>query len=215
MIYLDANAFYYYLGRENLPMIPSVPKFDVKKFRNYVDAQNNKSIPASVFMEMIVHFRDHPIAIKKIISFREEKHIVIFNNMHGYCFTPDELTTLHLTQCDTILERYAYKLLDKKIEIEVSHSYVFLQIVSLLYADYYLKSCHSIKNDVKEKVLSYLGREFSDELREDYYSQLTSALRNGYSDNNKSQQYLKKKYVELLMKNCVSFQMIIDAMVKF
>lgn len=215
MIYLDANAFYWYLGRENLPMGSSVPKHDVEKLREFLDARSDKSIPASAFIEMIVHFRDHPDAIKKIISFREKKHIVVFNNLREYCFTPDKLTMLQLMQCETMLERYAQKLLDTKIEIEVNHSYVFLQIVSLLYADYYLKSCHLIKSELKEKVLSYLGREISNELREDYYTQFTVALKSGYFDNNKSQQYLKKKYIELLVQNCVIFQMIIDAMAKF
>lgn len=215
MIYLDANAFYWYLGREKLHMGLSVPKHDVEKLHKYLDARNDKSIPASVFMEMIVHFRDEPDAIRKIILFREEKHIRVYNNFREYCFTPEELTALHLTQCDTILRKYAYRLLDKKIEVEVNHSYVFLQIVSLLYADYYLKSCPAIKSEVKEKVLSYLGREISNGLREDYCSQLMTALKCGYSDNNKAQQYLKKKYIELLVQKCVIFHMIIDAMAKF
>lgn len=215
MIYLDANAFYWYLGREKLPMMSSVPKHDVEKFRLFLDSRSDKSIPASAFMEMLVHFRDHPEALQRIILFREEKELKVLNNFHGHCFTPDELTMLHITKDHTVLQQYAYKLLEKKIEIEVNHSYVFLQVVSLIYADYYLKSYDSLPDETKEKVLLYLGRDMSNGLKEDSCLQLTSALKSGYADNNKSQQYLKKKYIELLVQNCVIFQMIIDTVIKF
>lgn len=105
--------------------------------------------------------------------------------------------------------------MDKKIDIEVKHAYTFLQIVSLLYADYYLKSCSSLNDETREKILSYLGRDMSNELQDDFCSQLTSAVQSGYADNNRSQQALKKKYIELLVQNCVVFQIIIDTTVKF
>lgn len=196
-------------------MMSSVPKHDVEKFRWFLDSRSDKSIPASAFMEMLVHFRDHPKALKKIISFREEKELKVLNNFHGYCFTPDELTMLHITKENAVLQQYAYMLLEKKIEIEVSHSYVFLQVVSLIYADYYLKSCDSLSDETKERVLLYLGRDMSNGLKEDLCLQLTAALKSGYADNNKSQQYLKKKYIELLVQNCVIIQMIIDTVCKY
>lgn len=52
-------------------------------------------------------------------------------------------------------------------------------------------------------------------MRSDLCSQLTIALKNGYADNNRSQQALKDKYIELLVQNCVIFHMIIDTAVKF
>ncbi len=215
MIYLDANAFYWYYGRDKLPLYPSIANIDPEKLRAYLDARADKSLPASVFMEMIVHFRDDPATIQKIVSFREEKGMQIYNNFQGYCFTPDELTVLHLMTEEKLLSQYAYKLLDKKIEVEVQHSYVFLQTVSLMYANHYLKSCASLDEGTRNNVLSYLGREMSNELKDEYMTQLMDSLRAGYGDNNKSQQYLKRKYIELLVQNCVIFRMIIDTMVKF
>lgn len=215
MIFLDANAFYWYLGREKLFAKSSTAKHDVKKVNSFLDARSDKSIPASVFMEMIVHFRDNPDAIIKIVKFLEEKSITVFNNFPECCFTSDELTVLRLSKNADVLKLYANNLLNKKINIEVKHAYAFLQIVSLLYADYYLKSCSSLNDETKEKILSYLGRDLSDELQGDIYSQLTSALQSGYADNNRSQQALKRKYIELLVQNCIVFQMIIDATVKF
>ncbi len=116
---------------------------------------------------------------------------------------------------EKLLSQYAYKLLDKKIEVEVHHSYAFLQTVSLMYANHYLKSCASLDEGTRNNVLSYLGREMSNELKDEYMTQLMDSLRAGYGDNNKSQQYLKRKYIELLVQNCVIFRMIIDTMVKF
>lgn len=215
MIFLDANAFYWYLGREKLFAKPSTPKHDVEALNSFLDARDDKSIPASAFMEMIVHFRDDSDAIMKIIKFREDKGIKVFNNFRDHCFSPDELTVLHMTKDNSVLSQYAYKLLDEKIDVEVKHAYVFLQIVSLLYADYYLKVCRSLNDEAREKILSYLGREMSNELKDDFCAQLTFALRAGYADSNRSQQALKKKYIELLVQNCVIFQMIIDTTVKF
>lgn len=215
MIFLDANAFYWYLGKEYLFAKPSTSKHDVIKLNNFLDTRSDKSIPASAFMEMLVHFRDDPDKIMKIIKFRETKGIAIFNNFTDYCFTSDELAVLHVTTNKSVLTNYAYKLLDKKIDVEVKHTYAFLQIVSLLYADYYLKSCSLLENEKRDAIMSYLGRDLSDEMRNDVCSQLANSLKDGYADNNRSQQALKEKYTELLVQNCVVFQMIIDTAVKF
>ena len=214
MIYLDANAFYWYLGREKLPMKNSIPKLDVEKLRDFLDFRDDKSIPSSVFMEMLVHFREHPEALKMIIEFREEKKIKVLNNTQGYCFTPDELTILHINKDSSFLKHYAYNLLEKKVDIEVKHTYVFLQVVSLLYAEYYLKTCSSLSSETKRKTIYYLGKDISDELHEKYISQLSLELKRGY-DNDKAQQNLKNKYIELLVENCIIFHMIIDTMVKY
>ncbi len=215
MIYLDANAFYWYLGREKLFDQPSTPIHDVEKLNKFLDTRNDKRLPASVFLEMIVHFRDDPDKIMEIIRFREIKGISIFNNFNDYCFTPDELTVLHLTASNTFLTKYAYKLLDKKIDVEAKHAYVFLQIISILYADYYLKTYASLDTEKRENIIVYLGRILSNEMRSDLCTQLTDALKNGYADNNRAQQALKEKYIELLNQTCVIFHMIIDTAVKF
>ena len=215
MIYLDVNTFYWYYGRDKLPLPYSVPNLDVAKLQNFLESRTDKSLPASAFMEMIVHFRDDPTTIKKIISFRKEKKMQIYNNIHSYCFTPDELTFLHFTSSDEILKKYAYKLLTKKIEIEVQHAYLFLQEVSLLYVNHYLKSLSELDTKTKENILLYLGKELSLDMKDDYMSELTDSLKNGYTDNNKSQQYLKNKYMELLVQSCIVYRMIIDTIVKF
>lgn len=209
MICLDANAFYWYFGRDKLPMIQSVPKFDVSNMKAFLDMRNDKSIAASAYMEMLVHFRDDPKTIREIIKFREKKQIKIYNNLPERVFTPEELT-LYSLMTDDDLRLYTNKLLEVKIEIETKFSYAFMQVVSILYANYCLKSNLNICESAKENILKFLCRDMANALKEDYYSELKTALVDGYNDNNKSQQYLKKKYIELLTQKCVITHMIIE-----
>jgi len=65
MIILDANAIYWYIGREKLG-IPSSQPVDQKKLCTFLDSTNQKCIPATVYMEIITHFRDDPSRLKMI-----------------------------------------------------------------------------------------------------------------------------------------------------
>ncbi len=73
MIYLDANAFYWYYRRDKLPLYPSKANIDPERLRTYLDGRTDKSVPASVFMELLVHFRDDPATIKKIVFLEKKK----------------------------------------------------------------------------------------------------------------------------------------------
>lgn len=209
MLCLDANAFYWYYGRDKLPLPPSVPKFDVSAMKNFLDARSDKSLAASAYMEMLVHFRDKPNIMREIIKFREQKRIKIYNNLPERVFTPDELS-LYMFMTDDALILYANKLLETKIEIETKFSYAFMQVVNTLYANYCLDSNCNIQDFAKDNILKLLCRDMSEALREDYYLDLKNSLIDGYNDNNKSQQYLKKKYIELLTQKCVITHMIIQ-----
>ena len=94
MIYLDANIFYWYYGRDKLPLPSTKPTFNLKLLNDYLDDTLNKSLPASVLMEIIVHFRDYPNHLRRIISFIDEKRIKVYNNFNGCCFTSEELSLL-------------------------------------------------------------------------------------------------------------------------
>ena len=89
MIYLDANAIYWYYGRDMLHLPLSDPNLDVNKLCNYLDIRTDLSLPASVLMEIVVHFRDYPDDIKNILSFIKDKNIKVLNNLPNHCFTSD------------------------------------------------------------------------------------------------------------------------------
>ncbi len=55
--FLDANAFYSYIGRRNLGLIEST-HVNEAKLSKYLDSIREKSLPASVFIEIMAHFRD-------------------------------------------------------------------------------------------------------------------------------------------------------------
>ena len=209
MICLDANAFYWYFGRDKLPLPESIPKFDVDKVKTFLDARKDKSITASAYMEILVNFRDKPQTIRELTRFIEKKHIKIYNNLLNHVFKPRELSLCSLMN-DYQLMHYANKLLETKIEIETEFSYVFMQVVGILYANHCLKSNFNICDSVKDNILNFLYRNMEETLKEKWYSELKTSLIDGYNDNNKSQQYLKKKYIELLTQNCVIAHIIIE-----
>lgn len=97
MIFLDANSFYWYLGREKLPMDASVPIHDIKKLNAFLDNCNEKAVPASVLMEMITFFKDSPDAVRKIISFIMDKNFQIYSNISEHRFSQQELEFVMLT----------------------------------------------------------------------------------------------------------------------
>lgn len=213
MIYLDANIFYWYYGRDKLPLPSTKPTFNLKLLNDYLDDTLNKSLPASMLMEIIVHFRDYPNHLRRIISFIDEKRIKVYNNFNGCCFTSEELSLLMIITDSIALKNYSNQLLNRKIEIEVKHSYVFLHTLSLLYADYYVKLQNSLDNEKKDSIIKYIGKDLFREMKEKHLNELTNSLRNGYN-NNKPQQFLKKAYIDMLVQNCIYIHMISDAVVE-
>lgn len=73
MIFLDANAFYSYMGRKNVGLGESAHVKE-KELRGYLDSIFDKSLPTSVFIEIMVHFRDDKKRLKQILDFRGEKN---------------------------------------------------------------------------------------------------------------------------------------------
>ena len=68
MIFLDANAFYSYYGRSKLGMT-SEP-VDEKRLKKYLDQQSEKSLPTSVYIEIMTHFRNNPRGCRFLIIFQ-------------------------------------------------------------------------------------------------------------------------------------------------
>ncbi len=80
MIFLDANAFYSYIGRRNLGLIESM-HVNEAKLSKYLDSNREKSLPTSVFIEIMVHFRDDSSRLREILEFRLRKGLPLFNNI--------------------------------------------------------------------------------------------------------------------------------------
>ncbi len=123
MFFLDANAFYSYIGRCNLGLIEST-HVNEAKLSKYLDSIREKSLPTSVFIEIMVHFRDDSSRLREILEFRLRKGLPLFNNIPDYCISEDEITCIYFMD-DFSLKKYAYKLLDEKIGVESRFAYLF------------------------------------------------------------------------------------------
>lgn len=136
MIFLDANAFYSYMGRKNVGLGESAHVKE-KELRGYLDSIFDKSLPTSVFIEIMVHFRDDKKRLKQILDFRGEKKLSLFNNIPDYCVSDVEMNCIY-HMSDNDLKKYAYQLLNTKIDIESRFSYLFYEITKNLYLEYRL-----------------------------------------------------------------------------
>lgn len=213
MYYLDANALYWYFGRDKLPLLASDDSIDVNKLRAFLDEREDKSLPASVLVEVIVHFRDQPNVIKSILKFLEDKKLRIYNNCQYYSFSPEELTVISMLS-DVQLNARANQLLTKKMEIEESFIYVFLETVKMVYADFYIKQKSNIDASNGDKILSWLGKDFSLYNRAERKSQIHQGLIDGYNIG-KEEKTIREIYIELLAEECIISREIIDMVSKY
>lgn len=205
MIFLDANAFYSYIGRRNLGLIESTHVNEIE-LSKYLDSINEKSLPTSVFIEIMVHFRDDSARLRKIIDFRLKKGLPLFNNIPDYCISEDEITCIYFMD-DISLKKYAYKLLDKKIEIEGRFAYLFYEITKNMYLEYRLQEIGDFTEVEEKGIWNFLGRKSAQEEGSAIIESFKSVLRTGY-EQDKDQNLLKAEYIDKLNEAC----QIIDVM---
>ena len=198
-MFLDANAFYSYIGRCNLGLIEST-HVNETELSKYLDSINEKSLPTSVFMEIMVHFRDDSARLRKIIEFRLSKGLPLFNNIQDYCISEDEITCIYHMD-DTSLKQYAYKLLDKKIEIESRFAYLFYEITKNMYLEYRLQEIGDFTEKEEKGIWDFLGRKEAQEEGDAIIEAFKDVLRIGY-DQDKDQNLLKAKYIDKLNEAC-------------
>jgi len=207
MIFLDANAFYSYYGRSRLGMYSSPVNEMV--LRNFLDSRKEKSLPTSVFMEVVTHFREDPDALMNLIRFREQKELSLYNNIPDYCISPDEITAVSIAGKRGI-QSYARKVLEEKIKIETKFTFLFYEITRDLYAHYKLEQNSKLNDEQKENVLAFLARNNFEEHAEKLENIFKTTLRNGY-ETHKEQNNLKNIYINELNKACLMIDIIITA----
>lgn len=206
MIFLDANAFYSYFGRCKLNLSSS--PVDEKRLAEYLDRQNDKSLPTSVFIEIITHFRSNPKILKELLDFRHQKCLPLYNNIPDYVVSVDEITCVSLMD-EIHLTKYADKLLNDKIEIESKFTFVFLEITKNLYTYYKLESTAEFSQSEKDSILNFIGRTEYKEHNELLKEKIRKELKDGYNEN-KEQNVLKAFYIQELNEACILTDIIID-----
>ena len=211
MIFLDANAFYSYYGRKKLNL-NSTP-VDEKRLSEYLNQQKKKSLPTSVYIEIITHFRNNPKILKELLKFRYEKNMPIYNNIPRYIVTEDELTCLRYMD-ETALGKYAYKLLKKKIEIESEFTLYFLEITKDLYAEYKLKAIDCFSKTNKKSILRFIAQSTNKDYKKMLEDKIQKELLSGY-DENEEKSILKNFYMHELNEACILVNLIINAAIAY
>lgn len=199
MIFLDANAFYSYYGRKKLGLIES-SYVNEKKLSCFLDSVKDKSLPTSVFIEVMVHFRDDSKKLRKMLDFIKEKGMPLYNNIPDYCISDDEITYVHYMD-EIALGKYVYKLLDEKIGIESRFSYLFYEITRNLYLEYRLSEIGIFSEDEEKGIWNLLGKKDLYDNKESLIKEFELSLRGGYLYG-KDQNVLKAKYIEKLNEAC-------------
>lgn len=205
MLFLDANAFYSYYGRSRLGMASS--PVNETALCHFLDGRNEKSLPTSVFMEIVTHYRDDPDTLMNLIRFRKQKELPLYNNIPDYCISTDEITAVSIAG-KTGIQNYAKKILEEKIKIETRFTFLFYEITRDLYAHYKLEQNSKLTDEQKEKVLVFLARKDFKKHAEKLESIFETTLRNGY-ETHKEQNILKNLYIKELNEACL----IIDIMI--
>jgi hypothetical protein len=205
MYFLDANAFYSYFGRSKLAMTSS--PVDENELTAYLDRQKDKSLPTSVYIEIITHFRKSPKLLKEILKFSRDKRLLLYNNIPNYVVDTDEIACVSIMD-EKSLYSYADKLLRRKIEIESKFTLVFFEITRDLYAHYKLESATELSEGNKSSILNYIGRNGFKEYGGILDEKIQKELASGYADN-KEQNVLKNFYIHELNEACLFIDIII------
>ena len=209
MIFLDANAFYSYYGRSKLGMT-SEP-VDEERLKKYLEQQREKSLPTSVYIEIMTHFRNNPKVLQNLLEFRYAKGLPLFNNIPDYVVSEDEITSVAYMD-QAALKNYADRLLKSKIQIESKFTLLFFEITKDLYTHYKLEMTDGLSQKNKDAILGYIGRVAYKEYQNLLEERIKVELQSGY-DENKEKKVLKDFYIQELNEACVLTNIIIQGCV--
>lgn len=194
---MDANAIYSLFGRDKLAFT-SKP-VDEEALKHFLEGKE-LGLPASVFIEIITHFRNDVNKLYDLIQFILICGMPIYNNIPDYCFEPSQLHILR-NMSKVELQSYAMTLLKKKIEIEAKFVLLFHEITRDLYAEYKLRSS-KLSEEHKGNVLTYIARKGYKDCAESLEVELISQLTHGYEMHDE-QRILKNFYIEKLNESCI------------
>ena len=206
MLFIDANAFYWYFGRQFLGLSATQP-IDVAKLNTMFDSRLI-CMPSSVYMEIITHFRNEPQKLKNIVTFILRKNIKIINNISKYYkWSKDELVCASMMN-EKDIRSYAHTIYQQKINIETAFSVSFFEIVRLLYLEY-KKNDLELNENYKNTLMYKMGTCRSEQNHKKYSDVFRTALEQGYRVN-KEAKALKDAYISALNDECISINFYIQ-----
>ncbi len=211
MLFLDANAFYWYFGRDKLG-IHSEAQINENALCDFLNSHEKKSVPFSVLLEVFTHFRSSPNKLKDIINFIIIKNIKIHNNIPFLKGEHEALKYIPLMD-DMGIKFYAEKLLKEKIKIEASFAVTFFEVVRLLYLQY-AQEKYKLNDNQYNVCFKFLGKECAKENRKKYKQKFELALQEGYL-RNKEEKELKNAYIKALNDECLNINLFLQLLVNY
>lgn len=171
----------------------------------------NKALPASVFMEIVTHFRKSLETINSIIRFIIENNMQIYNNMKGCSITNH---TLNLLLDDDYQELVVKQLLCRKIDYEVEFAASFLLIIVSVYIESHIQQLEKFHDkQTLNSIRNYFHQILEDdgkEMTKESIATFRGVLNEAYANNN-AEKSLKKAYIQILEEKCSVYKAIIDA----
>ncbi|MBQ4522103.1 MAG: hypothetical protein IJA10_04025 [Lachnospiraceae bacterium] len=179
IFFLDANAIYSYYGRDKLGF--NSKPVDEKALRRFLLGKE-LSLPTSVLIEVITHFREDVDKLYDLLQFIRELGLPIYNNMPDYCYEPLTLMVLSNMNKEE-LKNYSRHLLAKKVEIEAKFVLLFHEITRDLYAEYKLRGT-KLSQDDRDRVLNFIGVKGYRDCAKQLEAELVGQLEQGYQNGN-------------------------------
>ena len=208
MLFLDANAFYYYYGSNKLGQIDP-PNIDIPKLRQYCGEANNIALPSSAYMEIITHYKAKEHILSDILDFIFRNKFQIYNNTVTYQVTIEELSELpSIISSPQRLEQYVFKILLAKKETEVSFSNLFLREIVSIYTLFKIKQEKVIPSGDNLYVLSFINDKLIKN-NNDSRKKLHIAFDSGYEIND-PQRVVKKAFVECVGDICLRVDIMLE-----
>lgn len=217
MIFLDANALYWYYGIEKLKFGTQQGGVDFAKLQYFLDSYvNGLAIPETCYVEILSHYKDEPRIARELLNFIRLKKIKVFNNSIWRCVSPDEISSA--TDFDD--DAFSLYLKDKrkeKIHVEASVAIIALEIIQLFYLrNVVYKFLGDASENEKKNVINNIA-DFLNDLSL-YERELTAALEEGYSlDDDKdiiksvnAANCVKNKYISILGDNIFLINMFVE-----
>ncbi len=202
-IYLDANAFYTYYGREKLGMSANT-KLNHEKFVKQMDIAAHKVLPTSVLIEMAVYLRDD---YNKWLDI--QKFILIKDFQFVHTGTVKSLSDSDIYPLLLAIDKVSHKhLVDNyvkvKIDEEASNIYILLTIIMMEYFRSIMNEKYGQSAD-EDWVLFFKAVE--NNLRKQFIELLSSALAMGYQNRNE-QRFFTDIFLLLLSEFYVHLQYV-------
>lgn len=201
MVFLDANTVYSYYGRKELGMNSTPVKEEA--LREFLNFRKDKSLPVSVLIEIITHFREKPEVLVNLIEFCVEKGILLYNNIPDYIVNPDSFNMLMLFKKND-MRVYAETILEKKIEIESKFTALFCMIIKELYAYYIFQYSKEFTAEQLINIYEFIANGNNPKY---LITIIAKKLREGYKMHDEAKQ-LKEVFLEIIEDECSEIDML-------